>query len=250
MRSIQFSALREKKSKGPILFVFLLLFSQSAASDNCLDAGSHPRSSLAQKEKNSGKLMKSKPKIEQLYETDDLTQMPSVVLLNDEQGMYLIEIFCAIRGIIEGTRQLEVEEGRLFGAGKFYWPKDPTKPIKTEKSYPASNFRMTGIALGFRRASAESPWINAALFIHPANFPIGVYSMNMRRQLFNDFSLDKAVIEHRPHESVRNPVVFYFSHKKLRGVTLQVESRDDVVNVGDPYPSSFHGLEIIRDPNR
>jgi hypothetical protein len=233
-----------------LLFFALFLLSLPEACAKCLETKVPPRPSATQEKKNLGKFMINKPKIREPYETGDLTDVPRVVLLTDEQRSYLREIFCAIRGVIEATTQLEGEEGRLLGPGKFYWPKDPTKPIKTERYYSADNFRMNGITLGFERTSAESPWIKAALSIHPANFPVGVYSMNLRREFFDDFSVDKTVIEHRPYQSVRNPLVFYFSHKKLRGVTLKVESRDDVVNVGDAYPSSFHNLEISRDSSR
>jgi hypothetical protein len=233
-----------------LVLSFYFFCSASVMAAECSTMVVRPRPQAVQNGKHLGKVMTDKSKIPHPHDEADMTDMPSVVGLTDEQKLYLIQIFCAVVAIIEGKTQLEVEEDRLLGTGQFFWPKDPTKPAKLAKSYFGSNFRMSGIALRFERKSEDSPWIKAGLSVHPANFPIGVYEMSLPLHVFDDFLFVKAVPEIRPEESVKKPIVFYFLHRKLPGVKLRVESRDDVVCVGGPYPSSFHAFEITRDPNR
>jgi hypothetical protein len=180
------------------------------------------------------------------YDVMDVRQMPSVVPFTDEQSACVIEILSAARRVIEGTAGVEAEEQKVFGKGLFFWPKNPAKPIKTLKYYPSENFRMHGISLSFERASEHSPWAKAGLAIHPRNFPLGVFSMHLPPSVFDNFRLTKVTREQRPDESIRDPIVFYFEHKRVRGLTLKVESREDVVHVDDTYPSSFHAIQLMR----
>jgi hypothetical protein len=230
-----------------LLFAF---YSASVTAAECATAIVRPRSQAVQNGNHLGKVMADKLKIPHPYDEADVTDMPSVVGLTEAQRSYLVKIFRAVVGIIEGKTQLEVEEDRLLGTGQFFWPKDPARPAKLAKSYFGKNFRMQGVALRFEKKSEGSPWIKAGLSVHPANFPIGVYAMNFPRQVFDDFLFLKAVPELRPDESVKKPIVFHFSHRKLPGVKLKVESREDVASAADHYPSSFHALEIMRDLNR
>jgi hypothetical protein len=172
--------------------------------------------------------------------------MPIIVELTDEQRAYAIEVLSAVTKVIEGATDLNVEEEKILGEGQFFWPKDPTKPVKLAKSYFGENFRMGGISLRFERASEHSPWAKAGLAIHPRNFPLGVFSMHLPPSVFDNFRLTKVTREQRPDESIRDPIVFYFEHKRVRGLTLKVESREDVVHVDDTYPSSFHAIQLMR----
>lgn len=70
--------------------------------------------------------------------------------------------------------------------------------------------------------------------------------MGLPVSVFKDFQLVESVQETRPDESIYKPLVFYFSHKTLRDLTLQVDARSDVVSVRAPYPSTFHGIGIMR----
>lgn len=63
---------------------------------------------------------------------------------------------------------------------------------------------------------------------------------------FFDFVLRRVVQEIRRDEQIGNPIVFYFEHGKLPGLFLQVESRDDLVDIKDTYPSSFHLVKMVR----
>jgi hypothetical protein len=235
-----------KFSKKLIYMLFFCAGSAHAREGTALGPGQH--AFPTQNEKVPGKSMIDKSKLRDPYDGADIQSIPAKVQLTDEQRSYLVDLVAAVMRIIEGTTPLEAEEERLLGKGQFFWPKNPTIPPKTSKSYFGSSFRMHGISLRFERKSETSDWVKAGLAIHARNFPRGAYIMHIPKKVFDEFSLVKAMHEPRPDESIENPIVFYFSHKRLPGVTLKVESRGDLVSVGDPYPSSFHALEITRDP--
>lgn len=221
----------------------LLLLSGLAGCKN--ESGQEYRTGSSSKTQ-LGKVMREQAKIITSYDDAEIEDIPAVVQFNDEQRKYVIELLSAVLRVIEGTSDLESEESKIFGEGKFYWPKDPTKPIKTERYYTHDNFRMRGISLWLDRKDERSKWKKARLTVPPRNFPQGVYDMGLPSSIFRDFQLMKSVQETRKDESIYKPVVFYFSHKEIRDLTLKVEARSDVASVDTPYPSTFHRIEITR----
>jgi hypothetical protein len=75
---------------------------------------------------------------------------------------------------------------------------------------------------------------------------VGVCDIELPPNVFENFKLIKAVQEKRPGQSITKPTVFYFSHKSIQDLTLKVEARSDVASVADPYPRTFHRIDIIR----
>lgn len=194
----------------------------------------------------SGEIMREKTKINSVYDNVENEQLPRIVPFNDEQQKYIIELVSAMLRVIKGTSDLELEENKTFGMGKYFWPKDPTKPTKTLRYYTYDNFQVRGIKLSFERKDERSNWQRAGLGVHPRNFPTGVYDMRLPPSVFQEFQLVKSVQETRPEESIYKPIVFYFSHKVIPGLTLKVEVRSDLTSLSEPYPRTFHGIEIAR----
>lgn len=190
--------------------------------------------------------MKEQAKIASSYDNVENQNLPGVVPFNDEQRKYVLELLSAMLRVIEGTSDLDSEESNIFGEGEFFWPKDPVKPVKTFRYYTFENFRVGGITLSFERRDEHSRWQRTSIAIEPRNFPIGVYGMNLPTSVFRDFQLIKSVQETRPNESIYKPVVFYFSHRTIRDLTLKVEARSDVASDGASYPSTFHAIEITQ----
>lgn len=177
----------------------------------------------------------------------DSWKIPAIVPFNDEQRLYVSEVLAAMVSVITDSSRLEIEEKKILGPGRFRWPKNPDEPVKTLKSYLATNFRMAGIAASLQRKSENAPWSKAGLTVHPRNFPTGVYMMKLPSSVFKNFDLKKVIQEEREDERVKKPIVFYFEHKDVRGFTLRVEARADVASEHDSFPSSFHAIVITRD---
>lgn len=190
----------------------------------------------------------SKPKIHSRYDEVETWEIPAVVPLTDEERIYIIEILSAFIRIIEGTSSLEQEEEQVLGRGQFYWPKNPEEPVKLSKSYFGNNFRMFGIAARISRENVGAPWKKAGVTVHPQNFPKGVYSMQLPASFFSNFELLAVTQEERDGQVISSPIVFRFKHKKIQDIELRVEGRVDVINARDPFPTSFHFLEISRKP--
>lgn len=195
-----------------------------------------------------GEIMREQIKITSVYDNVENENLPEIVPFNDEQQKYVIELVSAMLRVIEGTSYLEFEENKTFGEGKFFWPKDPAKPIKTLRYYPYENFKVRGIKLSFERNDEHSSWQRAGLGVQPRNFPTGVYDMHLPPSVFQGFQLVRSVQETRPDESIHKPVAFYFSHKVIPDLTLKVEVRSDLTSLDELYPRTFHGIEIVRSP--
>lgn len=194
----------------------------------------------------SEQVSNEKPQIVTLYDDVESYKIPAVVPLNDEQRLYLQEILAAMMRVMEQSSSLETEEQKILGIGKFRWPKNPSEPIKTLKSFRGENFRMKGISATFMRESEMTPWRKAGLTVHPRNFPAGVYSMNLPRTIFADFRLKSVEQEHREEERIKDPLVFYFVHKKIENFSLRIEARADVAKTEEHFPSSFHAIVMLR----
>jgi hypothetical protein len=180
------------------------------------------------------------------YDNAENWQIPTIVALNDVQRSYVSEVLSALIRVIGEVSSLESEEKRTLGCGQFYWPKNPGEPIQVSKSYFGRDFRMSGIAARIERKSQSSSWVKAGLAVRPRNFPKGVYDMQLPPEVFNDFELKKVAQEEQQNERIKQPVVFYFEHKKIKHLSLKIAARDDVAQVADRFPSSFHMIEIVR----
>lgn len=213
----------------------------------CFYALVYSRSTREEASMSERPVIPSQPRIPVLYEDVDSREIPAVIPLNDEQRGYLIEVLSAMIRVIDGSSSLEEEEEIVFGAGRFYWPKNPDEPIRLSKSYVDGSFRMPGLAARVSRESESAPWTRFGLSVRPRNFPRGVYSMQLPSSFFHDFQLQKVVQEEREFQSIRNLVVFYFKHKRLNDISLKMEAREDVVTTSDSFPSSFYALQLLRE---
>jgi hypothetical protein len=180
------------------------------------------------------------------YDNLENWQIPSIVTLNDVQRSYVSEVLSALVRIVGGVSSLESEERNTLGCGQFYWPKDPVEPVRVSKSYFGKDFRMAGIAARLDRKTESSSWVKAGLTVRPRNFPTGVYDMQLRSDVFKDFELKKVAKEERQNERIKQALVFYLEHKTIKHLTLKIVARDDVAQAVNPFPSSFHMIEIVR----
>jgi hypothetical protein len=149
-----------------------------------------------------------------------------------------------MRLVIENKRHLH-ENDEIFGQGEFFWPKDPKKPIKSILSFEIDNFKFRFIRLGFMRRSEQHPWESATLTVQPKNFPTGVYGMELPESFFTDLVLLKSYSEKREHGSIENINVFEFVPRENHSnIKIRFESRQDVSDLHEKYPRSFHALFI------
>ena len=185
----------------------------------------------------------NEPKILGPNDLLDVNDMPAITPMTEEQKQYFVAIVEAVLRVIRKKSTLEQEEV-LFGEGQYHWPKDPKKPIKVSRSYPADNFRISFLTLGFSRENQNSIWSHGGLTIEPKN---GVYAMDFPESFFADFVLEKVFAEDRPNQSIKRVNVFQFRSKESNpNIHLQLEAREDVSRLKDKYPKSFHLLKITR----
>lgn len=177
------------------------------------------------------------------FDEMDPADLPVLVPMRPDQIEYLTLVTTSMREVVEKTRMLE-ETDPVFGVGKYYWPKDPNKPVKTSISFGVENFKVRSISVGFRRKTAESAWESATLTVHPRNFPIGIFSMSLPEKYFANLVWLRSFSEKRENESVKNVNVFEFSLQNRSNIKFRFEARPDVSNVDDKYPRSFHMLSI------
>lgn len=171
-------------------------------------------------------------------------QIPAISKMSDEQRDYVIEILAATKRVIEGRTSLEKEEKETLGEGQYFWPKDPAAPVKRLKSFLPENFRMKGISLSFGRVAEGLRWNSANLFIHPRNFPNGVYQMNLPEGTFADYKLEKAELSLRADEPVKRVNVFQYINKNDNSIKMVIETHEDVASLKEMYPSSFHAIQF------
>ena len=180
------------------------------------------------------------------YDDKGILEIPSIVEMNDEQRLYLIKLLSSIRSVIDTSSTLEIEESRILGEGSFFWPKDPQKPVMLLKFYSGENFQIRGTRLQISREDTSQIWNRAGISVAPPNFPIGVFSMNLPEQFFEDYILVNSKQENRPEYPIKEPIVFFFSLKNNNKIFMKLEARSDVANVADAYPKSFHALWFER----
>jgi hypothetical protein len=191
-----------------------------------------------------GITMTTKDKIQDPNATLEIQQIPPITEFSNEQKEYVIELIDATMRVVNGTSTLDAEEKVTFGEGQFFWPKDPSAPVRLLKYFPLENFRMKGITLSFRRISETSPWTHAVLSASPINFPSGAYKMNLPREVFNDYQLMKAEVNFRADEPLHRVNVFHYRNKNNIKITMTIESPENVSTLKDDYPSSFHVIQI------
>lgn len=181
------------------------------------------------------------------FKNVDPTEMPVQVELTPDEKKYIFGIIADMIDVVAEGRDPQEQDSR-FGSGKFFWPKDLTKPVRTSISYEAQNFKLRSISLNFRRSSAEAKWCRAEMLVRPRNFPIGIFKMNLPSVAFNEYNLQRTSIEDRPHESI--PIVnsfFYTVQHNNQKIKLKISCRQDVSDFNKKYPKSFHEVIIERD---
>ena len=182
--------------------------------------------------------------IEDPNSSRDIDTIPAISEFTEEQRNYVIEIFGATRRVINGLTTLEKEEQAIFGEGQFFWPKDPTAPVKLLKSFLPTNFRMKGISLSFSRSKEESRWTRANLSIQPINFPHGIYRMDLPQEIFAGYKLVK-VEPRAPSDGNQMRVnLFQFVSINDEKSLMTVEVSEGVSLLQDAYPSSFHAIKF------
>lgn len=182
----------------------------------------------------------TQPMIPDPYDVQDLETMPNPVPMSSELKKYLVDVTQSMLRVIAKQATLEHEEGFL-GEGEYHWPKDPAKPI-TLKGF--DKLRTNHFSVVFERRSEHSIWFEATLGVHPRNYPVGLYWMDLPASFFADFILEKSFVEDRPNHSIKRVSVFQFSLKNsTQPIQLQFESREDVSSLEDKYPKSFHLLK-------
>jgi len=188
-------------------------------------------------------------KIVDLYKDAEPRDIPSRVPLTVEQQEYVGCLFRSMLDVIEQKRSLG-ENDSAFGQGKFFWPKEPSKPIKSSLSYEVDNFKFRSISIGFTRKDPSSAWSMAGLSIHPRNFPHGVFEMRLPKSFFGGLVFEASHAEQRKNESLE--IVNVFWHKKEangRTIELRFEADPRVSDLKEGYPRSFHGVAIYLGPN-
>ncbi|WP_137172677.1 hypothetical protein [Massilia sp. HP4] len=180
------------------------------------------------------------------YDDKNILEIPSIVEMNDDQRSYLIKLLSSIRSVIDTSSTLEIEESKILGEGDFFWPKDPQKPVMRSKFYSAENFQIRGTRLQISREDISQTWNKAGISVTPQNFPIGVFSMNLPEQFYNDYVLVHSEQENRPEHGIKDPIVFVFAHRTDKKFFMKLEARRDVANVADAFPKSFHALWFER----
>lgn len=104
------------------LSVSLLLLTALAG---CKDDSALKFGTRSDKKPQHDKIMREQTRINTSSDDVDNEGLPRVVPFNEEQRTYLVELLSAVLSVIEGTSDLESEERKIFGEGKFFWPKDP-----------------------------------------------------------------------------------------------------------------------------
>ncbi len=176
--------------------------------------------------------------------------MPAVVPASAEQSQYVVALANAVIRVLLRESTLEDEEHALFGEGEYFWPKDPTKPIRVTRSYDAAVFRANFISLSFARPSDGAPWTGAALAVTPKAFPRSAYQFAVPANFFSIMQFVKASDEERPaNGSTPARKVHVFEYALVRGgvkLTLRFETRSDLSNLKDQPPKTFDLVKITK----
>lgn len=190
---------------------------------------------------NKGLAMNS-PHNSNLYRDVNPKDMPTLITTSNEENEYILFIVTSAIEVIEGKRNLS-ENDKNFGQGKYFWPKDPSKPIKTRISYPSENFRINKIFLNFSRKTQNTPWCRAELLLAPKNFPVGAFKMELKEKFFENLIFQDAKHEVRANEQVSEVNVFHYLVKyDLSEIDIKLEARIDLSDIKKRHPSSFHKL--------
>ncbi|MGF6182127.1 hypothetical protein ABIB42_003157 [Massilia sp. UYP32] len=230
-----------------ILMRYLFLLAAIPIIISCKkESSSQISQSLTEIDKKTRAGMTQKPIINK-YEDKDILELPSIVELNEEERSYLMGLVSSVHRVIDASSNLETEESEILGEGNFFWPKDPQAPVMRSKFYHEKNFRMRGIHINISREDNAKKWNKAWISATPRNFPIGVFSMNLPAQFFDDYVLLRSEQEHRPEYRIKDPLIFVFALKNNRKISMKLEARSDVASVADAYPKSFHLLVLERE---
>ena len=174
--------------------------------------------------------------------TKDTAAMPATVAMPDAGRDQLAHLFAQVGAVLADKSPLS-ENDAIFGAGKFFWPKDPRRPAMTMISYAPERADLHKVFLAFKRDSSRGPWTSAEIVVLPRGFPLTAYRMDLPRSFFAGFRLDKRYVRHAPDEEVSIVNVFEYSRRTGHGAPrLLVEARPDVSGTDSEFPGSFHKI--------
>ena len=181
------------------------------------------------------------------YKAIESKDMPSTLPMTDEQKAYAVAITQMTIRVIQKQTTLD-QTSALFGKGTYHVPKAPEQPI-TLIGFRAENFRMESISIAFQRKDEKSLWHEADLrFETRRNVSQSAYRMDLPTSFFEGMVKDKAFLDERPEGNDPRRVHVFQFHTALQGVNvkLQFETREDMSNLNDSYPKSFHYLKVTR----
>ncbi|MTV56456.1 hypothetical protein, partial [Pseudoduganella buxea] len=155
-------------------------------------------------------------------------EMPRIIVMNDAERMYFTLLVGEMMKILSKRRDLE-ETDPIFGSGKYFWPKDPREKTHTSITFGAQNFSLRSITIGFRRKSKDQPWQKGIITIHPRNYPVGVYDMQLPKEAFKNYVFESSSSEIRPNRPVKEVNIYSFRVlEEKSSLLLRYEARPDV----------------------
>jgi hypothetical protein len=233
------------KKKNAIMTFAILLLTNGWASSNQTDPKNQKEKKILESigQKNQGIQMNKQNFIDRHRDIAP-QDMPTVVATTEYENKYIMSLIGSAIDVLKKNRILK-EKDKDFGSGKYFWPKDPAKPVKLSISYDYENFELGQIFVNFKRQSQIGPWCSAAMLFAPKNYPKGVYQMNIPKSYFAEFTFKKSYREKRPNAEIKDVNIFFFElTKDETTMNLKFESRPDVSSLDDGYPISFHELVV------
>jgi hypothetical protein len=176
------------------------------------------------------------------HKEDPLDSRALIPFPSDVKSEFL-KVRAAAISVVSGKSQLALND-EFFGEGKEHWPKNPGPP---DLSYFSRKLGPTLLSTTFKRDSSGSFWTECTIVLTPANYPAGVYQMDLTEIYFTDEQFDKSYVEDQASTKEPKLNVFDF-HMLLSGsrVNITYRSKPEVSNIKDHYPKSFHRVTIRR----
>jgi hypothetical protein len=185
------------------------------------------------------------PKEIQMTETPKQPPL-AIFKLPEQQLGEIAAVLTAITKVISKQSELSEQEV-IFGKGTNHMPKDGTVPRL--RIYRES-IEKNGFSLTFEKLNDKDPWSKATFGVNPQTSANGVYLMNLPIGIFDNLKFEKGAAISDPAEMPSHVNVFEFSsvsnNQKLH---YKFEAAQEVSNLKDKYPKSFHSLEVTRLEN-
>jgi hypothetical protein len=179
---------------------------------------------------------------------EDTAAMPATVAMTAAGRDQLAHLFSQVSAVLTDKSPLS-ENHTIFGAGKFFWPKDPRRPAYAMISYEPERTYLQKVSLVYRRETSHGPWTSAELVVHPRGFPITAYRMDLPPSFFAGFRLDKRYVRQAPHAGTGIITVFEYSRRHGQEVLrMVIEASPDVSGTAIEFPGSFHKIVLSIRP--